>query len=237
MLRELRNQVRQRPLLRTCLECACEVALTVAFLKAYNWTRNKFGSSQDGSLAVALQHGEDIVAMERVLGLYWEEQIQAAGISLGAQWIRFWNIFYGSAHMAVTVFVLLFLFALRPAAYQARRTEFMLMNLVAIIGYATYPLMPPRLLNACDAYGGCVKSYGYVDTMHVYGGLWSWKQKGVSSVSNHYAAMPSMHAGYSIWCVWSLRSRVHAHVCASGTELWWYDGPVSCQHQMARIHA
>jgi hypothetical protein len=47
-----------------------------------------------------------------------------------------WNIFYGSAHMAVTVFVLVFLFALRPAAYQTCRTVFMVMNLLAIAGYA-----------------------------------------------------------------------------------------------------
>ena len=30
------------------------------------------------------------------------------------------------------------------------------------------------------------------------------KQKTVSKVSNHYAAMPSMHAGYSLWCSLSM---------------------------------
>jgi hypothetical protein len=90
------------------------------------------------------------------------------GMVLGwTWWIKFWNIFYGSAHMAVTVFVLGFLFALRPAAYQSCRTVFILMNLLAIIGYAAYPLMPPRLVNVCDdPYGGCVREYSFVDTLH-----------------------------------------------------------------------
>ena len=36
---------------------------------------------------------------------------------------------------------------------------------LALIGFATYPLMPPRLLPS---------SYGFVDTLRVYGGLWSF---------------------------------------------------------------
>lgn len=66
---------------------------------------------------------------------------------------------------------------------------------------AGYPLMPPRLVNSCDdPYGGCMKQYTFEDTLDTVGGLWSWKNTAVSKVSNHYAAMPSMHAGYSLWC-------------------------------------
>ena len=132
------------------------------------------------------------------------------------------------------------------------------MNVLAMIGYAAYPLMPPRLLNDCaTAFGGCVPGFHFVDTMDVYGGLWSWRSSTVEKVSNvdgeychsnavsfilcglvsmlsraldvrgrmlhrwallrvleadltgshcrcvqisnHYAAMPSMHFGYSCW--------------------------------------
>ncbi len=82
-------------------------------------------------------------------------------------WVRFWNIFYGTAHMAVTIFVLGYLFALKPGAYQRCRTVFIIMNVLALSGYAGYPLMPPRLVNACDdPYGGCMKGYRFVDTLH-----------------------------------------------------------------------
>jgi hypothetical protein len=131
--------------------------------------------------------------------------------------IGFCNFFYGSAHMVVTVFVLVYLFTFKPSAYQRCRTIFMVMNIIALAGYAGYPLMPPRLINDCsDPYGGCLKEpqFHFVDTMHEYGSLWSWKSKGVAKVSNHYAAMPSMHAGYSVWCSTSIfkNSQVFAYM-------------------------
>ena len=59
------------------------------------------------------------------------------------------------------------------------------MNVLAMIGYAAYPLMPPRLLNDCAmAFGGCVPGFHFVDTMDVYGGLWSWRSSTVEKVSN-----------------------------------------------------
>lgn len=65
--------------------------------------------------------------------------------------------------------------------------------------------MPPRLVNSCDdPYGGCRKEFTFEDTLDTVGGLWSWKHKHISKVSNHYAAMPSMHAGYSLWCSMSM---------------------------------
>ena len=35
-------------------------------------------------------------------------------------------------------------------AFQRCRTTFFIMNLLALIGYAGYPLMPPRLVNDCE---------------------------------------------------------------------------------------
>ena len=43
-----------------------------------------------------------------------------------------------------------FLFILKPQAYQRCRTVFIVMNTFALIGYAAYPLMPPRLVNDCE---------------------------------------------------------------------------------------
>lgn len=191
------------PLGRLTLESLFELLMVIVFLKAYNMTRNLFGS-QACTPQFALGHAQQIILMEQALGMFWEQEIQAMVLPYKL-WIRAWNIFYGSAHMAVTVFVLVFLFILKPPAYQRCRTIFIIMNLFAIIGYAAYPLMPPRLVNDCeDKYGGCQKGYTFVDTMEEYGGLWSWRQKGVAKVTNHYAAMPSMHAGYSLWCSLSM---------------------------------
>ena len=57
------------------------------------------------------------------------------------------------------------------------------MNLLALAGFAAYPLMPPRLLDDCStAFGGCEPGFRFVDTMDVYGGLWSWRQSAIQKV-------------------------------------------------------
>jgi hypothetical protein len=55
--------------------------------------------------------------------------------------------------------------------------------------------MPPRLLPA---------SYGFVDTLAKVGGLWSFDSGTMKAVSNQYAAMPSLHFGWSSWCLFVL---------------------------------
>jgi hypothetical protein len=90
---------------------------------------------------------------------------------------------------------------------------------VAVIGFAAYSLMPPRLLDDPGEYGGCqiyapeaaaaappgaltapgCDEFGFVDTIAAYGGWISFGNEGMKDVSNQYAAMPSMHIGWSTW--------------------------------------
>uniref|UniRef100_A0A7S3R8T2 Inositolphosphotransferase Aur1/Ipt1 domain-containing protein n=1 Tax=Dunaliella tertiolecta TaxID=3047 RepID=A0A7S3R8T2_DUNTE len=191
--------------LRLACEIAFEIVLVVFFLKVYNHVRNQFGS-QKCSPQHALMHALQVIKVEQLLGMYWEQKVQRMVLQYPL-FISFWNVYYGTAHMVVTVFVLSYLFIFKPSAYQRCRTIFMVMNIIALAGYAGYPLMPPRLINDCsDPYGGCLKEpqFQFVDTLHEYGGLWSWKSKSITKVSNHYAAMPSMHVGYSMWCSTSI---------------------------------
>src|SRR5262249_28575310 len=70
---------------------------------------------------------------------------------------------------------------------------------LALIGFATYPLMPPRLLPA---------SYGFVDTLAKYPTFWSFNSGAVSRISNQFAAMPSVHCAWAGWCALVLAPRV-----------------------------
>ncbi|MEY3617925.1 MAG: hypothetical protein RL726_623, partial [Actinomycetota bacterium] len=48
-------------------------------------------------------------------------------------------------------------------------------------------------------------SFGFVDTLPEYGGaLWTFDSKGMTRLSNQYAAMPSMHIGWSSWCAFAM---------------------------------
>ncbi len=52
--------------------------------------------------------------------------------------------------------------------------------------------------------------FGFVDTLSVFGGPWRFDSEEVASISNQYAAMPSLHIGWSTWCalaVWPMLRR------------------------------
>jgi PAP2 superfamily len=74
-----------------------------------------------------------------------------------------------------------------------------LCNLIAFIVFTAWPCMPPRLLSDANVKGPSgaeARSYGFVDTVHGDGGKGSvWTQ---NKFCNQYAAMPSLHFGYSL---------------------------------------
>jgi hypothetical protein len=166
-----------------------EVLYVVAFYLVYSVIRN-LGTGALHELQ-AFHHAEGVIRVERLVGLYHEETIQEW--FLGSRWfIRFWDIYYGSFHFIVTTAALVWCFRRRPDRYPLLRNTLAATTALALVGYAFYPLMPPRLLPA---------SYGYVDTLAQYGGLWSFDSGTMKAVSNQYAAMPSLHFGWSSWCV------------------------------------
>ncbi len=159
-----------------------------AFYGVYSYIRNTQGSATV-SAATAFANAREIIRLEEAAGLYFEERLQEA--FLDSRWfIQFWNLFYGTFHFVVTVAALVLLFRRFPTRYPRWRNTLAATTGLALIGFATYPLMPPRLLPT---------SYGYVDTLRFYGGLWSFESGPVAQVSNQYAAMPSLHFAWSTW--------------------------------------
>lgn len=165
-----------------------EVVYIAVFYGVYTAIRNH-GIAADASGA-AFHHAKQMIGVERAVGLFHEESLQDA--FLGTKWfIQFWNIFYGTAHFVVTVVAIVLLFRRQPERYPRWRNTLAVTTGLALIGFAFYPLMPPRLLPS---------TYGFVDTLRAYGGLWSFDSGAMSKISNQYAAMPSLHFGWSSWC-------------------------------------
>jgi len=167
-----------------------EVGLVLAFYVVYSAVRNTQGSAVV-SEARALRNALQVIRWEKVVGIYHEEGIQQAFLRWNG-FIEFWNLFYGTFHFFVTILALVLLFRRFPARYRRWRNTLAATTALALIGFATYPLMPPRLLPA---------AYGYVDTLRVYGSLWSFDSGAMSKLSNQYAAMPSLHFAWATWCV------------------------------------
>jgi hypothetical protein len=195
-----------------------EVAFGVAVYAIYSVVRNRFGSA-GGDPGPAFEHARSIIDLQESLHLYFEADLQQWYLDLPAQGlIRGWNVFYGLAHFVVTFGALVWLFRRDPERYPLWRNTLALTTCVAVVGFAAYSLMPPRLLDdpgefgACQLYApkaaaadgarageGACDEYGYVDTVERYGGWISFGNEGYKDVSNQYAAMPSMHIGWSTW--------------------------------------
>jgi hypothetical protein len=99
----------------------------------------------------------------------------------------------------VTAGVLIWLFLRRPLDYRRWRNTLAATTGLAIIGFSLFPVMPPRLLADCGPFGGCAGP-GMIDTVAEVGGLWSFDSGAMASVSNQYAAVPSLHIAWALWC-------------------------------------
>lgn len=165
-----------------------EFVYVVAFYAIYTLVRNIHGSVL--SVQQATQHAIDVVNAEQTLGIFHERQIQ--NFFLPHTWIiKLFDDYYGSAHFIITVGVLLWLYHVQTERYRKWRNVIFGTTFFALVGYFVYPLAPPRLLPA---------HYGFVDTLNTVGGLWNFKSHAVEKLSNQYAAMPSLHCAWAIWC-------------------------------------
>ena len=178
-----------------------EAGMTLGFYFVYSEIRNQFGSALGDSVRRrSYENALDIIGIEKAMGLYHEEWTQQQ--FLDWDWfIVFWNVFYGSFHFIVTIFVMVYLFLRFPTRYILMRSMLAVTTASALIGFALYPLMPPRLLSNCASqYGACVTGHNYVDTLVDPGGWWSFESGTMEAISNQYAAMPSLHVAWAVWC-------------------------------------
>lgn len=169
---------------------ALEVALIGALYAVYSLSRNLSNASEK----VAFSHAKTIMKIEDTLGFDVEHPIHHFFRDKTYIYI-FANYFYGSLHFIATLFCLFYVFFKDPERFSKVRNTIIISTLIALVGFITYPLMPPRLLPA---------SYDYLDTLAKYPTFWSFNSKGFAKISNQFAAMPSVHIVWSSWCVFAL---------------------------------
>ena len=197
-----------------------EAIIITIFYSVYTAIRNQFGSTLVEGVSVpnhAFTNAIRVIRFERWIGLFHEETIQEWFLP-HIWFIKTMNVYYGTAHFFVTLGVFIALYKFRPSVFGQWRNTLAVMTALAIIGFSLFPLMPPRLLDApCpDAGFGaqCIVSelrtrngaenFGFVDTIKEYGGPWAFDSGPGSKLTNQYAAMPSLHIGWSTWCAFGL---------------------------------
>ncbi|KAH7067556.1 integral membrane protein [Paraphoma chrysanthemicola] len=173
----------------------------------------------EGTVNVARRHALQLIHLEQRLHIFHELSVQAW--FLQHPFLMHWtNRIYSFIHIPGTILFLVWLYFYTttrnridlpshnrepsgspagPKLYAARRRTMAMCNLIAFIVFTLWPCMPPRLLSDPDVPGSVGKearSYGFVDTVHGAEGESSvWTQ---NKFCNQYAAMPSLHFGYSL---------------------------------------
>lgn len=178
-----------------------EIAIIGGFYAIYTMVRNQFGS-ESVDPARALENALKVIEVERAMGAFVEADIQGFFLGWGSAFIRFWNLYYGTLHFVVTAGVMLWLYRRHPGRYPRWRNTLGLTTGLGLFGFSLFPLMPPRLVGTFGPFGGADLDFTgvFVDTLAHFPTLWSFNSEAMQSVSNQYAAMPSLHVGWAMWC-------------------------------------
>lgn len=147
------------------------------------------GGSNSAGRVTAEQHGEEIHSVERALGIDIEHWANHAVVRV--DWLRsFFDFYYESFHFGVPLAILAVLYWRRPVDYRWARTAIGFATVFALIGFWLYPLAPPRLM----------PGLGFIDTVHGPQDFTQPDYGTLTELTNQYAAMPSLHFGWSLWC-------------------------------------
>ena len=168
--------------------------ITFVLYQVYSAIRNL----SEGTKATAFRHARRLMDWQSALGINHEQTLQSWALN-SRPLIILMNYIYGSLHFIVTAGAVIFLYRKFPGDYPRWRNTLALTTILALVGFVFWPLMPPRLLP---------EHYRFVDTLARYPTFWSFDSGAINKISNQYAAMPSLHFGWSLFCAAALATRL-----------------------------
>ena len=182
-----------------------EILIIAAVNVVYETVRNLSAGKPSKAYSNALL----IIDWQRNLGIWHEQAMQQFALGF-TPLIVVANYFYGSIYIIATLFTLIFLYSKFPDDYPLFRNTLMIGTLCGLIGFALFPLMPPRLLDDTLLLQGTNANlwFGFIDTLVEYPTFWSFNDPAMKTISNQFAAMPSLHCGWAFWTFISLLPRM-----------------------------
>jgi membrane-associated phospholipid phosphatase len=172
-----------------------EAVIAAAGYAIYSVVRNRQGKQTSPTdYQRAFVNAQHVIRIEKISGLYHERAVQAA--FLGSTWLmRSFDSFWAMAHFLVTAAVVVWLIRWHPDRYRPLRTALALATALGLLCFALFPTLPPRLLP---------DSYGFVDTWVRVGGIGAKHPPRIERISDPFAAMPSLHVAWAVWCAAAL---------------------------------
>lgn len=173
-----------------------QVVLIVGFATGYDEVRSLHGDVA----AAGLRHGRAVLHLDRAWHVSWAEPLNhwlSAHHAVG----QVLSSYYFVMHLGMTSLVLLLLW-LRSDGYRRHRNVLVIASLVGLAVYWLYPVAPPRMLA------------GFDDTVR---SLLPAAYDLEAAKANLYAAVPSLHIAWAIWCgvaLWTLSTARWVRVIA-----------------------
>jgi membrane-associated phospholipid phosphatase len=134
--------------------------------------------------AVATEHARDLMDVEQAAGIRVEASVQAPIISSPrletfANWVYIWG------HWPVIVITMVWLALHHRWVFLRLRDSMLVSGGLGLVVFVTYPVAPPRLVDAALVDTVTERSYSY-------------RVLQSPNFVNQYAAMPSLHAGWDL---------------------------------------
>ncbi|MEU6081032.1 bifunctional glycosyltransferase 87/phosphatase PAP2 family protein [Streptomyces sp. NPDC047108] len=162
--------------------------LELLLIRAGYWCYAYIRGSAPETRGVAEHHAHQVLAVETALHIdveLWFNRLVAGSWIEGGM-----NYYYTTFHFLVPLSLMGWMYLRRPVAYRWARTGLAITTVIALLGFWLYPLAPPRLMPA----------FGYIDTANGPQDLARPEFGPLTELSNQYAAIPSLHVGWSLWC-------------------------------------
>ena len=160
-----------------------EVLLLLASYLAYMYSRALvFSDYQD----TAVENAWRVIRLEHSVGMFWETAWQswaienAQGVVVLLNWsyiLTFWPVIGG---------ISLFLYVVDRDRYHYYRNIRLVSLALALLLYMLFPLAPPRMIEEL-----------FVDTIKIFGPT-GYASRDFDNFYNAYAAMPSLHFGWTM---------------------------------------
>jgi hypothetical protein len=157
-----------------------EVLFIVPAYALYQFVRGNVG----GSGGRAFENANRLIHVEKQLGIFHEAFLQQ--LILPKTWmVDLFNYVYIWGHLPVIIMVAIWLYTRHRERYALFRNAFLISGLIALIGFSTVPLAPPRYM----------PEFGFTDTIIHAQSYYAFQNP---KIVNQYAAMPSLHFGWDL---------------------------------------
>jgi PAP2 superfamily len=148
---------------------------------------------------LAEHDGERVLGLEHSLHLAPELALNRwlASRHVLSEVVVFW---YENVHIAVTLAVFGWLWWRRPDLISSMRNTLVIVNLIALAVFWSFPVAPPRMLHG-----------GYIDLVAAVQHVPVWRIGAIALHSNQLCSLPSLHIAWATWssiALWRISKRL-----------------------------